>query len=215
MIVVDIETSGGFDPVKIGVWQIGALELENPENTFLEESRIDDEDFVEEVALKVIGKTEAQLRDKSKQSQKEMLLHFFQWAAKIENRDLIAHNTPFDYGFLVLKSKKYALEFPFGHRTFDLHPIAAIKYYELYGEFFIEENSSKMNLPNVMKFCGMKDERIQVKDNEVATQGKPHNGLEDAKLEAECFSRIVYGEGLFSEYDKFPIPDYLKNGRKK
>lgn len=45
MIVVDIETSG-LDFNKCGIWQIGALELENPANTFLEEARIDDEDEI-------------------------------------------------------------------------------------------------------------------------------------------------------------------------
>ena len=33
MIVLDIETSG-IDRVKCGIWQIGALELENPKNQF-------------------------------------------------------------------------------------------------------------------------------------------------------------------------------------
>ena len=46
MIALDIETSGG-NPVKYGIWQIGAIELENPKNIFLEEARIDEEDEVQ------------------------------------------------------------------------------------------------------------------------------------------------------------------------
>src|SRR3989344_2210608 len=100
MIVVDIETSGNFDPYKNGIWQIGAVEFENPSNTFLEEAKIDDEDAVEEGALKVTGKTEEQLRDKHKQSQKQLLINFFEWCSKIKDKTLVAHNTPFDYGFI-------------------------------------------------------------------------------------------------------------------
>ncbi|MEK6915283.1 MAG: 3'-5' exonuclease [Nanoarchaeota archaeon] len=117
MIVVDIETSGNFDPAKHGIWQIGALDFENPTNTFLEEARIDDEDSLTEEALKVTGKTEAQLRDKTKQSQKQLLSNFFEWVSKIKNRVIVAHNTPFDYGFIVLKAKKYGLEVSFDCKT--------------------------------------------------------------------------------------------------
>ena len=79
-IVMDIESSG-LDKVKCGIWQIGAIDL-NDNEEFLEESRIDDEDFVEEDALKVIGKTEEELRDKNKQSQEKLIMNFFDWIKK-------------------------------------------------------------------------------------------------------------------------------------
>ncbi len=211
MIIIDIETSGNFDPVKNGIWQIGAVEFENPNNIFLEESRIDDTDNVEKNALKIIGKTEEELRDKNKQSQEQLLKNFFDWVSKIENKTLLAHNTPFDYGFLVLKAKKYGLEIPFQHRTFDLHVIASMKYFNINKKFPIEKGKSQMNLPKVLEFCGISDKRIQIKDGEVIKEGSSHNALEDAKLEAECFSRIVYGKNLFKEFEKFPLPDYLRD----
>jgi len=68
-IVVDLETSG-LDLVKSGIWQIGAVDLNTMEE-FFDEARIDDEDEINDGALKVIGKTEEELRDKNKQSQKE------------------------------------------------------------------------------------------------------------------------------------------------
>jgi len=40
-------------------------------------------------------------------------------------------------------------------------------------------------------------------------EGKAHNALEDCRLEAECFSRLVYGQNLIQEYARFPIPKYL------
>ncbi|MFA5173992.1 MAG: 3'-5' exonuclease [Candidatus Pacearchaeota archaeon] len=210
MIIVDIETSGNLDPERKGIWQIGALDSDNPNNTFLQESRIDEEDNIEEISLQVTGKTREELRDKKKQSQKQLLINFFNWVSKIDNKILVAQNTPFDYTFLYLKSKKYNLQFPFGHRTIDLHVIAAMKYFQIRGEFLIENGNSKMNLPKILEFCGMEDTRVQVKDNKVVKEGKPHNALEDAKLEAECFSRLLLGKGMFEEYSKFQIPEYLK-----
>ena len=75
MIVLDIESSG-LDTGKCGIWQIGAVELENPKNQFLEESRIDEKDEIDQEALKVNGQTEGGLRDKNKQSQKQLILNF-------------------------------------------------------------------------------------------------------------------------------------------
>ena len=48
MIILDIETSG-LRPEENGIWQIGAVDFYNPENIFLDECRIDQEDKVEEV----------------------------------------------------------------------------------------------------------------------------------------------------------------------
>lgn len=210
MIIVDIETSG-VNCEKNGIWQIGALEFENPSNTFLGESRIDDNDLVDAEALKIIGKTEKELRDKGKQTQKQLLENFFNWVLNIENKILVSHVTPFDYAFLTIKAKKYDLKFPFAHRSFDLHSLAALKYFQIHGKFLIEEGNSKMNLPKVIEFCGMKDTRIQMKDGKVVQEGTAHNGLDDAKLEAECLSRILYGKNLFREYSHFSVPDYLKD----
>lgn len=211
MIVVDIETSGGLNPEKIGIWQIGALVLDNPDSTFLEEARIDDSDIIEEEALKVIGKTESYLRDKTKQSQKELLQKFFSWTKNIKEKEMLCHNPQFDYSFLIIKAAKYKLKFPFPHKCFDLHTIAAVKYYQLNKKFVKEKDASAMSSSKIFEFCGIKDERIRLEEGKVVKEGKPHNGLEDAKLEAESFSRIVYGKPLLKDYEKFPVPDYLRN----
>jgi len=67
----------------------------------------------------------------------------------------------------------------------------------------------KMSLKEILNFCGIPDERIHVKENEIS-KGKPHNALEDCKLEGECISRIKFGKNLFPEYAKFPVPEVLK-----
>jgi DNA polymerase III epsilon subunit-like protein len=201
MIVVDIETSG-LDFNKCGIWQIGAVELENPSNTFLEESRIDDEDQIidegDEKVLELIGKTEEQLRDKNKQSQKELLENFFKWVEKIKIKNFVCHHPGFDLAFIEIKARGYGLNLPHPHKAFDLHTLAQTKFFEINDKFLIKENKSDLGLTNILSFVGMKDER------------GTHNGLEDAKLEAECFSRLIFGKNLLPEFAEFKIPENLK-----
>jgi len=200
MIVVDIETSG-LDFNKCGIWQIGAVDLESMEE-FLDEARIDDEDEIidegEKKVLEIIGKKEKELRDKNKQSQKEMIDKFFKWIKNRKIKNFICQNPEFDVGFLIVKAKKYSLEIPIPHRAFDLHSIAQTRFFQIKGEFLIKEGKSDLGLTNILDFVGMEDNR------------KAHNGLEDAKLEAECFSRLIYGKNLFKEYSKFQLPKYLQ-----
>ncbi len=213
MIVLDIETSGGH-PEKHGIWQIGAIELEKPTNQFLEEATIDDEDEISEEALKVIGKTEAELRDKRKQTQKNLLFAFLKWMGSVDKKDLLCHNPQFDQNFLRFKFMKYSNKDPFWpnyHRAFDLHSVAQAKFFEVNKKFLIKEDHSDMGLSNILKLCGLEDKRVKIKDGRIEKEGTPHNALEDCKLEGECFSRIIYGKNLFPEYIQFKIPDYLKN----
>ena len=92
MIVLDIETSG-VNPEENGIWQIGAFEIENPNNYFLEEGRIDEDDEIGEGSLKVTGKSKEYFLNKNKQSQKDLLIKFFEWFknAKIKNANVNIH----------------------------------------------------------------------------------------------------------------------------
>lgn len=201
MIAVDIETSG-FDFLKCGIWQIAAIDLKT-KNQFFGECQIDNEDRIindlsEKPVLEVIGKTEKLLRAPDKQSQKELLKKFFKWFENVKIKNCICQNPQFDLGFIMTKARKYGLKIPFHHRAFDLHSIASLKYFQIKGKFLIDKDHSGMGLSSISKFCGMNDER------------KVHNALEDARLEAECFSRLLYGKPLLDEYKKFPVQLYLK-----
>jgi len=201
MIVLDIETSG-LDNVKCGIWQIGAIDLDTNEE-FLEEARIDDEDLlldsrVDKPVLEVIGKKEENLRDNTKQSQKQLLINFFNWCEDRKLKNCLCQNPQFDLGFIWVKARKYELEIPFHHRAYDLHSIASLKYFQLNNKFLINKDHSDMGLKNILNFCGIQDNR------------GVHNALEDCKLTAECFSRLIYKKNLFPEYNKFLIPEYLK-----
>ncbi|MEK6919082.1 MAG: 3'-5' exonuclease [Nanoarchaeota archaeon] len=219
MIVLDTEASGINREIN-GLWQIGAFELENPKNVFLMESRIDDEDEVHPSALKLLEKTEEELRDKKKISQKELIKKFFDWSNKIKNKNIIAQNPTFDVGFLEKKSTKYGLHdprvvggqgsFPLPYRSFDLHAVAQTVYMKIHGSLLMKDDKSDMGLSNVLKMCGIEDLRKKLHNGVVVKEGSAHNALEDAKLTGEAFYRLMYGKNLLPEFKKFPIPDYLK-----
>ncbi|MBU0907499.1 MAG: hypothetical protein KKD18_06490 [Nanoarchaeota archaeon] len=210
MIVVDIETSNGNNFERAGVWQIGALDLNNPSNTFFDEGRIDEEDTTTEDALKAIGKTEEELRDRNKQSQKELIEKFFSWCEKIGKTNFLCHNPQFDYAILYIRAARYRVKFPVDYRCFDLHSVAQAVYSRIKGELLIEAGKSGFYLGKILEFCGVEDPRIIINNGKIVKEGDPHNGLTDAKLEAECFYRLICGRNLLPEYSRFEIPDYLK-----
>ncbi|MFH1431489.1 MAG: 3'-5' exonuclease [Nanoarchaeota archaeon] len=214
MIVLDIESSG-IDTGRCGIWQIGAVEIENSENQFLEESRIDDEDLVEKGAIKVTGKTEEQMRDSNKQSQKELILKFLEWTRNCKDRIIIGQNIGWDLIMLQNKCIRYnlhkELRDTIGFKGLDTYSIAQIKHLEKKGNLSIKEDGrGNMGLHKVLEFCGIKDNRMDLDGEEVVKEGTPHNALEDAKLTGECFSRLMFGKNLFPEFSKFEIPEEIK-----
>jgi DNA polymerase III epsilon subunit-like protein len=214
MIVLDIESSG-LDSGKCGIWQIGALELENPKNYFLEEARIDDEDEVTESALKVIGKSEEELRDRKKQSQRQLILNYIKWLSPVREKLFMGQNIGWDISFIQNKCMRYGVMDKFrevqSQRAFDLHTIAQERYKAIKGFYlFDEKGKSKMNLTAILEFCGLPDERILMNGNKIEKQGKSHNALDDCKLEGECFSRLVYGKNIFPEFSQYKIPEVLR-----
>ncbi len=195
MISLDIETSG-LDSGRCGIWQIGAVEVENPSNFFLEEARIDDEDKIEKEALTLTGKTESELRDKSKQPQKQLILNLIKWMKSCKNKIILGHNIGFDVMFLQNKCIRYNITNKFkeasGFKSLDIHTISQIKHLEKEGKFKIKDDGkSDMNLTQVMKFVGLEDKRMRIENNKIIKEGTPHNALEDAKIVAECYRRLM------------------------
>lgn len=213
MIVLDIESSG-LENSRCGIWQIGAIELENPENQFLEEARIDEEDIIEEGAMKITGKTEAEMRDPNKQSQKQLILNFLKWTKECKIKIATGQNIGWDFTFLQNKCMKYGihekLNKTLGYKGLDTYTIGQMKHLEKKGKFSLKEDGrGDMGLHKVLEFCGMEDNRMHLDGLKVEKKGTPHNALEDAKLTAECFFRLIYGKNLFPEYAKFEIPEVL------
>ena len=132
MIVIDLEMSG-LDEVRCGIIEIGAVELENPKNQFFQNARIDeDEELVNtegasRTVTEVTGQTEEDMRDKTRQSQKELLSNFFEWIENIEEKIFVCQNY-MDISFLAKKAKKHGLEF-LHFKFMDLHTIAQTIYW--------------------------------------------------------------------------------------
>lgn len=212
MIILDIETSG-IHQEKHGICEIAAMDSDNPSNYFHDECRIDDDEDVMLASLDVVGITEEEVRDKKKQSQKEMLEHFFAWCKTPKMKNCLCQGPIFDLGFITQKARKHGLQYPLHYRSFDLHTITAYRYLKIRGKFFLDGDHSGMDLTKTLEFCGLEDNRISVDINtrKVIREGVPHNALSDIRLTAECFSRLVYGKNLLPEFASKIIPDYLKN----
>ncbi|MBS3075334.1 3'-5' exonuclease [Candidatus Pacearchaeota archaeon] len=198
MIILDIETTG-LNPSVNGLLSIGALCFDNPEKQFYEECRIDDSDIITEEALMINGFSREQIFDQRKQTQDELIKRFFEWVDEQEIRILAGHNVGFfDLNFIKTKADKYNINVRIQYRSIDLCSVAQLIYFKINNKFLFDDyKENAMSLGEVLKFCGLKDER------------KFHNALEDVKLAAECFSRLIHGKGLFLEYNNFKIPEYL------
>lgn len=212
MIILDIETSGLTG--KCGIWQIGAINLKN-QKYFFEEARIDEDDSVEEGALKVTGKSEEELRDKNKQPQIQLISNYLDWVNMQEEKLFCGQNVGWDITIIQERTIKYDIHKKFldihTQRGMDLHALVQEKYFDIHGKYFKKETGqSAFNLGKTLEFCGILDERINVRGNEVIKEGKFHNALEDCKLEGEVYYRLKFGKNLFEEFRKFGIPDYLK-----
>ena len=214
MIILDIETTGLTH--YCGICEIGAINLDNPNDYFLQDCRIDKGDIVTEEALKVNGRTREQLYDISKQSQKQIIENYLNWTEKQSEKMFCGQNVAWDISMIQARCIKYNLIDKFleihGQRGMDLHTLAQKKYKEINGKYLFNKNGmSAMNLSRILEFCGMIDDRINVTGNKIIKQGRFHNAMGDCRLEGEALCRIEFGKNLFPEYLKFKIPDYLKN----
>ncbi|MBU6389206.1 hypothetical protein KGQ71_01685 [Patescibacteria group bacterium] len=198
MIVVDIEASG-LDFHSHSLLSIGAVDFSHPENRFYGECRLIDGAGYTEEALGVNGFTPEQIHDPDKQSAGDLLHEFIRWSNSIPDQTIAGHNTSFDRDFLQATADRFGIDWKVGFRTLDLHTLA-------YAHFLrsglvppTENRVSTLNSETIMPYVGL------------PVEPKPHHGLTGAQMEAEAFSRFIYGKNLLSEYASYPLPDYLVN----
>ncbi len=84
----------------------------------------------------------------------------------------------------------------FKKRSVDLHSVC-YTHMLVRGRNPAKEGTSIVSLDKVLEYVGLQPEP------------KPHNALTGAKLEAEAFSRLIYGRQLLPEYAEFKIPEYI------
>ena len=197
MIVVDVETTG-VDSKKNSIVSIGAIDFSNPQNQFYQECRVWEGAEITQQALYINGFTKEQITDQNKMSLEEAVKSFINWAGNIAEQTLAGENPSFDRDFLRDSIEKYKINYLIGHRTIDLHSICYHHYLKKEFRPPIRDSRTDLNLDGILKYSGLPEEP------------KPHHALTGAKMEAEAFSRLIYGKNLLPEFEKYSVPDYLK-----
>jgi DNA polymerase III epsilon subunit-like protein len=196
MIVLDVETTG-IDFRKNSIVSLGAIDFFNPINQFYAECRVFDGAEINEQALVVNGFTKEQVLNTNKYSLEEALSKYVNWTSNIKDKTIAGENPRFDRDFLTSSFERYGLKrIPF--RTIDLHTLSYVHRLTNGNKIPLKEDVSDINLDSTLVYVGL------------SSEPNPHNALTGAKLEAEAFSRIIFGRNLFEEFSRFEIPDYLK-----
>ena len=197
MIIVDVESTG-MDSRLCSLLSIGAVEFERPEHQLYIECRIFDGAHCEKEAQQVHGFADEQMRDPAKKTDREAVEAFLDWMKTCKEWTIAGQNVSFDRDFLKETAYRYHIDWPLAQRTVDLHSIAYYHYMKTGKGIPQKHNHSALNLDAILMHVGVPVERGR------------HNALEDAKLEAEAFSRLIRGRGVLPEYGHCPVPDALK-----
>lgn len=186
MIVVDIETTG-MSPKSNSIVSIGAVEFENPKNTFYGECRAEKGLAADPVSFQINGFTLKQVNDPKKPTADNLLKDFTSWVNKIDEKTLAGDNIWFDTGFMKEKMKKFKVKWPFARgEPVELHEISPLTF------------GIPWSLDLILKVVG-------VPEREGA-----HHALDDALLTAEAISRLALARPLIAKYRKHPVPDFLE-----
>ncbi len=182
MIIVDIETTG-LDPKKNSIVSIGAMEFENPKNTFYGECRMDEGAEVSNIALKINGFTRRQIKDPKKPSSEELLNSLIGWMKPIKDKTLGGENIWFDIEFFEENFRELGMKWPFGKKIAELHEISPLL------------EGHPWSLDMVLYAVG------------IPPRIKAHHAMDDVELTAETMSRLIDGKGLLKRFRKYPVPD--------
>ena len=197
MIILDIETTG-LDSELNGLLSIGAVDFLHPAETFYGECHIREGERIDPEAIKVNGFDLDEIKDKNKQTTRDLIIAFDEWL-KSRNIRMVGglHISAFDVPFLNKKSLQCGVRMRLHRRTIDLHSIAYAKMLELNKVVPMTDGWSVMDTDVIYPFVGLPKEPM------------PKNALSGAKWEAEALSRLMRGIGLLKELSRYPIPDYL------
>jgi DNA polymerase III epsilon subunit-like protein len=196
MIVLDMEASG-LDPNKHSLVSLGALDFNNPQNRFYEECRIDEDATYTDEALAVNGFSIEDIQDPQKQTVREMLQKYFDWAREIPDQTIAGQNVYFDRYYINESCRKHSLPNLIDKRIVDMHSVCLAKLLTLGKQVPLTDKFSALNTDSILKFVGL------------AERKGAHHALDDALLEAEAFSRLIFGTGLLEEYRAMSVPAYL------
>jgi DNA polymerase III epsilon subunit-like protein len=198
MIVLDIETTG-LDPRRHSIIEIGAIDFNNPSDCFDGRCQIWTGTEIDPGALELNGFTIKGIEDKNINTQKELLSNFVKWTDLIEDKTIAGQNVDFDINFLIESFKRCGLDYNMGKRKIDQHSIVYAHFLKRKINPPLKDGSSDLNSDIIMKYVGLPSEP------------RPHRALNGARYETESLSRLIFGKGVFDEFAKYAIPDYLRN----
>lgn len=199
MIALDVESSG-LDANTASILSIGAIDTDEPTNTFYDECVVWEGAAISDDALAVNGFTREEImrgtpQAAAKKTEAELIAAFAAWATdRPQNRTLLAQNVRFDLSFVEAACKRAGIESPFAHRILDLHSLCWMHMQQWGIEQPVKNHRTAINLTTVLEYCGLPEEP------------KPHNALTGAMCHAECFARMAYTRTILPEFSIFPIP---------
>ncbi len=195
MIAVDVEASG-IGPDTHSIVSVGAIDLDDPSRQLYEECRVWEGAHINEEALAIIGMTETQLKDPTKQTEAELVHKFAAFASASADRTLAGQNVSFDRDILqAAAARAKHTAWPFAHRTIDTHSLCWMHMVKrgLTPTIDQEHKRSALNLDAILNYCGIPEEPT------------PHNALTGAKSHAEVISRLLYDKKLLPEFEQFDL----------
>lgn len=190
MIVVDVETTG-LDRWKCSLLSIGAVCFDDPDQQFYGECRVRKDTFIDPEGMKVNGFTQEQIDNPEKQSDVELVQKFFDWLSQFEDQTIGGTNPSFDRDFINFAAERSNLKERTHYNTIDLHAVAYATFLKTGKAIPLKDNHSSIGNMGLYPLIGLPVEPV------------PHNALIGAKMEAEAFSRIIYGKRMFEEYGSF------------
>lgn len=196
MIVLDMEMSG-LDARRNSILSIGAVDLSNPSNQFYMECRLRPYAKADPEAMAVNGFTIKSIKDRRKVSEKEMLKLFCDWLDNVKDRTIGGHNVQVDIRFLKHAFYVHGIDYKIGSRCIDTYALVYVDHIKKGKLPPMKENRADITSDVAFRYCGL------------TREPHPHNALTGAKMMAECFSRLIYGKPLLSEFYRFKIPGYM------
>lgn len=194
MIVVDVEMSG-VDPDKNSILSIGAIDFDTPERRFYGECKVWEGASINPEALAINGYTEDEILDPKKQGPDELIRKFIEWATLCGEHTLMGQNPGTDLWFMENTAHRFHINWPFAHRSIDLHTVCAMHMIKRGIDLPVVNNRSNINSDFIMEYVG------------IPFEPKPHIAINGAIYEAEAFSRLLYGKNLLPEFITYPVPD--------
>ena len=195
MIVIDIEASG-VDYKKHSIVSLGAIDFSNPDNRFYGECQIWEGAHIMDEALAVCGFSEAEITDKNKKTESELVREFMEWSQHMSDRTLVGQNVSFDRDMLKAGCERAGLPWDLAYRTLDTHTFCWMHIVKrgMIPPIDAQHRRSALDLDAVLNYCG------------IPKEPKPHNALTGAMSHAEVTSRLLNDKKLLPEFSQFEIP---------